>query len=161
MKTRTTNPLEVGLPTLSLKRTLTASCSEVSLDYKSIGTVQVPVSPEPLPKRKLFRPKHQPRPRKLAEMDELTPILGLASLLTEADPQVIPRTPESESSQDSFPPVKKRCVAAVRLNCPGKYQYKKSAPLKTFAPGALSRAATHAAIAYFIWVQKQQCSADT
>jgi hypothetical protein len=75
-------------------------------------------------------------------MAELSPILGLASLITEADPQ----TNLTPSLSGSETPCKHRCL---KLEKP---------PLRTFNPGALSRAATHAAIAYFIWSQKSSHS---
>ena len=156
MKTRTANQLELSLPTQSLKRTLAASLTEVSLDYKTIGSPQALVSPELPPKRKGFRGKQRPRSRKLAEMEELTPILGLASLLTEAEPQQArPKTPDSASSSgtEGWVLAKRRCIQPFRLP---KSASKKPLPLKKFSPGALSRAATHAAIAYYIWIQKQQ-----
>lgn len=147
MKTRTANQLELGTPVQSLKRTLSASCTEVSLDYKSIGTAVLPASVEVPSKRKNFRPKPRPRPRNLTDMEELTPILGLASLITETEPQVRPKTPDSSSLSGGEAPCKRRCLTKSRRPL-----------LRKFNPGALSRAATHAAIAYFIWSQKSSHS---
>jgi len=143
MKTRTASHLDLGIPTLSLKRALSASYTEVSLDFKSIGTAMAPSSAELPSKRKTFRLKSRLRPRNLADMAELSPLLGLASLITETEPQLRPAPTDSPPLSPCEAPCKHRCVT-------------KSArpPLRKFNPGALSRAATHAAIAYFIWSQK-------
>lgn len=135
MKTRTASQLDLTVPTQSLKRTLSASYSEVSLDYKNIGSALAPLSADLPVKQKMFKQKSRLRPRNLTDMAELSPILGLASLITETEPQV------SLLSASEIP-CKHRCL---KLEKP---------PLRTFSPGALSRAATHAAIAYFIWRQK-------
>ena len=147
MKTRTANQLELGIPLQSLKRTLTASGTEVLLDYKTIGTAMAPTSAELPSKRKPIRPKQRSHPRNLTDMEELDPILGLASLIAETDPQVQPKTPDSSSLSGSEAPSKHRCLPKSR-----------KPPLRKFSPGPLSRAATHAAIAYFIWSQKSSHS---
>jgi len=80
-------------------------------------------------------------------MEELVPILGLASLITETEPQVSPKTPDSSSLSGCETPCKRRCLPKSR-----------KPQLSKFNPGPLSRAATHAAIAYFIWSQKSSHS---
>lgn len=146
MKTRTACQLDLGISAQSLKRTLSASYTEVSLDYKSIGAALAPSSAELPSKRKAFRLKPRLRPRNLADMTELSPLLGLASLITETEPQLRP-APADSPPLSCETPCKHRCVPKPARP-----------PLRKFSPRALSRAATHAAIAYFIWRQKSSHS---